>query len=66
MWDLVRSFDFACERVDELQARTGIVELGRIEMFQQMGDHAVGPGVRHRMSMHSQHVQGSVPDRVSG
>ena len=56
MWSRVRGLSFAGDRVDESQAGAGIGELGRVEMFQQMGDCAVGPRVRHRMDMHSQYL----------
>jgi len=56
MWSQVRVFGFAGDRVDKLQAGAGIGELGRVELFQQMSDCAVGPRVRHWMDMDSQYL----------
>ena len=54
MWGQVGRFGLTGDRVDESQIRAGIGELGRVEMFQQMSDCAVGPRVRHRMDVHAQ------------
>src|SRR5208337_83341 len=52
MWGQVGRFGLTGDRVDESQIGAGIGELGRVEMFQQMSDCAVGPRVRHRMDVH--------------
>ena len=54
MWGQVGRFGLTGDRVDESQIGAGIGELGRVEMFQQMSDCAVGPRVRHRMDVHTQ------------
>ena len=54
MWGQVGRFGLTGDRVDESQIGDGIGELGRVEMFQQMSDCAVGPRVRHRMDVHTQ------------
>ena len=54
MWGQVGRFGLTGDRVDESQIGAGIGELGRVEMFQQMSDYAVGPRVRHRMDVHTQ------------
>src|SRR5271157_1629491 len=54
MWGQVRRFGLTGDRVDESQIGARIGELGRVKMFQQMRDCAVGPRVRHRMDVHAQ------------
>ena len=55
MWNRVRGFGFAGDRVHELQLGAGIGELGRVEMFQQVCDCAVGTRVRHWMDLYTQY-----------
>src|SRR5215472_15235596 len=56
IWSQIGSFSLACDRVDQFQAGAGIDELGRVEVFQQVCNGAIGPRVRHRMNMHSQYL----------
>src|SRR5271157_5025739 len=55
LWNRVRGFGFAGDRVHELQLGAGIGELGRVEMFQQVCDCAVGTRVRHWMDLYTQY-----------
>ena len=63
LWNRVRGFGFAGDRVHELQLGAGIGELGRVEMFQQVCDYAVGTRVRHWMDLYTQYslLQISLP-----
>src|SRR5271157_2394160 len=55
LWNRVRGFGFAGDRVHELQLGAGIGELGRVEMLQQVCDCAVGTRVRHWMDLYTQY-----------
>ena len=51
MWSRFWRFGLTGDRVNESQIGARIGELGRVEVFQQMSDCAVGQRVRHRMDM---------------